>query len=82
MNDYSVNELSEELIQYYFPSQRFKNEYHSFGYFFFSKMTDGVRLYTKARFLGYKRSKVAQRVHTSLLNLEGVKSKEGKLFIG
>ncbi|KAL6602170.1 ribosomal protein L35Ae [Neocallimastix sp. 'constans'] len=37
-------------------------------------------LYSKARFLGYKRSKHNQRLHTSLLEIENVNTTKDSLF--
>ncbi|KAK9722369.1 60S ribosomal protein L33B [Basidiobolus ranarum] len=43
-------------------------------------MSQPVRLYTKGRFLGYKRAKRNQRVNTSLIQLENVATKEDTQF--
>merc|ERR1711918_327031 len=40
------------------------------------KKTEAVRLYAKGVIMGYRRSKVRQYNHTSLLQIEGVTSKE------
>lgn len=39
-----------------------------------------VRLYTKGVFMGYKRSLKQQTVHTALLKLDGVNSKDDSSF--
>ncbi|KAI9146259.1 60S ribosomal protein l35a [Paraphysoderma sedebokerense] len=43
-------------------------------------MTQPVRLYCKARFLGFKRSKSNQDNNTSLVAIENVKTKEDTTF--
>ncbi|KAJ2900947.1 60S ribosomal protein L33B [Coemansia aciculifera] len=43
-------------------------------------MTSDIRLYSKGRFLGFKRGKRTQYEHTALLQLENVNSKEETSF--
>ncbi|OII74128.1 60s ribosomal protein L35a [Cryptosporidium ubiquitum] len=50
---------------------------------FNNKTTEPIRLYSKAIVTGYKRSKVNQTPDISLLNIEGVKTKEeAKFYLG
>jgi len=43
-------------------------------------MPEPVKLYVRARFLGFQRGKRVQKTHTSLLKLEKVHTKEDALF--
>eukprot|EP00344_Euplotes_crassus_P001266 CAMPEP_0197012482 /NCGR_PEP_ID=MMETSP1380-20130617/62617_1 /TAXON_ID=5936 /ORGANISM="Euplotes crassus, Strain CT5" /LENGTH=107 /DNA_ID=CAMNT_0042435979 /DNA_START=20 /DNA_END=343 /DNA_ORIENTATION=+ len=46
-------------------------------------MPEPVKLYVRARFLGFKRGKRMQKTHTSLLKLENVKTtKDANFYLG
>jgi large subunit ribosomal protein L35Ae len=60
--------------------QKVREQYRAHGERPISHSSQGPRLYVKAIFTGYKRGLRNQEVHTSLLTLQNVKSKEDALF--